>query len=120
MKRIYKYFSVTGVANTETLDTGLTSTPEEARKLIGLMIEVSGWAGNKIVVYRDTEKLAELPDYLFHTDASPASTNVQYTTTGERFLPLEHDIKVGDFVKVGISCGATLKIVRGAYIYEVM
>jgi hypothetical protein len=116
----YKRFNVTGIANTEALDSGMTSSTAEKYRILGLFLYVSGWIDNIIIAYHESTKKLEIPDYLVHTDESSGSTNVQKSVSVERFFPVDLELPVGQTFKVGISCGGTAKNLKGSYKYEVV
>jgi len=116
----YKKFAVTGSANVQVLDTaGVESTSDEKKTLHAVLLRVTGYAGNDIVVWREREKLAEVPDYLFDTEADLGAANFPYSTTKMQRLELELPIPVGETVKIGIVCGGTNKDISGAYVYSI-
>ncbi|RLI86423.1 MAG: hypothetical protein DRP01_04265 [Archaeoglobales archaeon] len=116
----FKYFSVSGQANKEKLDDGLQSTAAEKKRLISVLIQVDGYANNKIVGYHETTKVFEIPDSLIDTPANTGSTNQQYSFNRLNEIPVGIDMPVGTTFKVGIVCGATAKNITGAYMYEVI
>lgn len=119
MGRRYQYFSVTGSANTTVLDTGITSTQETKYHLVGMLVYVSGRAGNRVKVKLERTDLVDIPDYLIATDESTGSTNVQKASVAICEVPMGMDVPVGQAIQAGIKCGATAKNLFGAYIYEV-
>lgn len=113
-------FSVTGVANVTTLDTGLTSNTDEKYHLQGIYLRVSGWVDNIIIGMFMTTKILDIPDYLVHTDESTASGNTQKSVTLDRYFDINLDIPVGQTFKIGIQCGGTAKNLTGSYVYQAM
>jgi len=116
----FKKFTVTGTANKEVLDTGLQSTEAEKKRLLSVLIQVSGYADNDVVGYLETTKVFEIPDKLIDTDANTGSTNNQYSLNRINEIEVGVDMPVGTTFKVGIACGATAKNIRGAYRYEII
>lgn len=116
----FKKFSVTGQANQEVLDSGIQSTETEKKRLLSVLIQVSGYADNDIVGYLETTKVFEIPDKLIDTDANTGSTNQQYSYNRINEIEVGVDMPVGSVFKVGIKCGATAKNIRGAYRYEII
>lgn len=121
MPPIYrKEFTITGVANTTTEDTGLTSTEAETKRLVGMRLFVSGQIGNIIKGHLEREKILGLYDYHIDTDESSGSANVQKSVGKEQYFEINQDIPLGKTFKVGITCGATAKNVFGSYDYELV
>lgn len=120
MALYYKDFSVDGVANTETLDDGLTSTEAEPKRILSVYISVSGYQNNVIVGRIEREDILKIRDYVLDTYASTGSTNTQYSTTKLNEIKIEHDIPVGRTFKIGILCGGTATNIRGCYKYEII
>lgn len=119
MSKRYQGFSIVGVANVPTFDDGIESNQAEPKKLIGLMVHVSGYAANKVQLYLDNEKLADIYDYHFQSEADLGAANFPYATNRIGKIDLEIDIPIGQRLRACISCGGTLKTLYGCYIYEV-
>jgi len=116
----FKKFSVTGQANKETLDSGLQSTEAEKKRLLSVMVQVSGYADNTIVGYQEQTKVFEIPDSLIDTDVDTGSANSQHSVNRINEIEIGVDLPVGSTFKVGIVCGATAKNIVGAYRYEII
>ena len=116
----FKKFSVTGQANQETLDSGLQSTEAEKKRLLSVLIQVSGYASNDVVGYLEQTKVFEIPDSLIDTDTNTGSTNNQHSVNRINEIEVGVDLPVGSTFKVGIVCGATNKNIVGAYRYEII
>ncbi len=116
----FKHFSVSGQANQEVLDSGLQSTETEKKRLLSVMVQVSGYSSNKVVGYLEQTKVFELPDSLIDTDADTGSTNNQHSVNRINEIEIGVDMPVGSTFKIGIVCGATAKNLVGAYRYEVI
>lgn len=119
MSRRYQAFTITGVANVETFDGGLESTQAEPKRLIALLVHLSGYAANFVQLWREKEKLAEVYDYHFVTEADLGAANFPYVTNRLTRLDLEIDIPIGQRLKAALKCGATTKNLFGCYVYEV-
>jgi len=117
----YKYesFTVTGSANSTVYDIGITSTEEEPKHIESILVNVSGYAGNFIEGWVETERVLEIPDYIVDTDADTGSAVLPYSTYKLIEIPLDMDLPVGQTFKVAIRCGGTAKNLRGAYKYTV-
>lgn len=115
----YEGFIITGVANVQTFDAGIESNQAEPKKLIGLLVHLSGYAANRVQVYLDNEKLADIYDYHFVSEADLGAANFPYATNRLAKIDLEIEIPIGQRVKACIQCGATLKTMYGSYIFEV-
>ncbi len=119
MARRYKKFAVTGVANDLALDTGLSSTENEPKKLIGVMLNVVDQAGNTIEGWIETNLILEAPDYLFDAQTAAGAADAYASTVKTQFLQIDEVMEVGKIFKIGIRCGATNKDLFGAYVYEI-
>jgi len=119
---IYKQaFSVTGVANTEVLDsTGLKSTDAEKKRCLGIEIVVTAWNISKVQVWIDQLKLQEFYGEQCQTYESAGSTNVQKDVGRPQFFAVEVELDQGQTLYVGTSSGATLMSCYGCYVYEVI
>lgn len=120
MQKYYKAFSVTGAINTETPDGGIESTGKEKKKVTAIIVNVSGYAGNTIRVWIDTELIAELYDYNLNTEANDGDTNTPYSTAKMDRIPIDHELDIGETLLVAINCGGTAKNIQGAYEYEIL
>jgi len=118
-EKLYQSFSVTGVANSEVLDSGISSTETEKKKVISILICVSGYAGNMVRGWLEREKKLEIYDYVLDTSEA-SGTNAYRSTTKIIQIPVELEIPVGQTFKVGIYCGGTGKNIYGAYQYEII
>lgn len=119
MTKLYQSFTVTGVANTTTYDSGITSTDSEHKTVDSVIVSTSGQIGNKIQVWLEREKKAEVFDY--NLDTIEASGTATYKSTSKLLqIPLGIDVPVGQTLKVAIECGGTLKTIYGSYVYQII
>lgn len=114
----YQRFAVTGAANVETLDTGLESTTGFPKRIVSVIISVSGYADNIITGWVEEEQILTLPDYEVDTWADSGGTNTMHSTKKFIEIPIDRILDVGQRFKIGIECGGTAKNIRGAYKYE--
>lgn len=122
MTTFFQMFRVTGVANQETLDSGLKSTESEKRKLVSIHLECDKYAGtddNQIVGYWEKSKQFEFPEKLFPTELAAA---VAHSVHGGKMhvIPVDLEIPTGETFKVGNKCAATAVNIRGVYEYEIV
>jgi len=117
MKR-YEAFEITGVANKTAWAPALAGTEGVPKKLLGLLLFVTGQVGNIIQLDRERKTLLSLYDYHIDTDEQNANTNTVKSAAKMSWIDCEADVGVGTKVTVGIACGATNKDVYGAYVYE--
>lgn len=115
----YKAFTITGVANKQTFDVGIESTQAESKKLIALLVHLSGYAANFVQLYKENEKIADVYDYHFDTLADLGAANFPYSTAKLQRIDLEIDIPIGERVKACLQCAGTIKNLFGCYVYEV-
>lgn len=120
MPKYHKEFTVTGSANVTTFDAGLESTEAEKKKIVSVIINVSGYAGNVIEGWIDREKILGIYDYVINTEANDGDTNTPYSTNKILELEVDHELIVGQTFKIAIKCGGTAKNIQGAYKYELM
>lgn len=116
--RRYEAFTITGVANDTAWDDGLAGTEGVPKKLLGLLLCVTGHAGNLIKLDRERKTLLTLYDYHIDTDEDSGGANTLRSTSKMQWVDCEADVGVGVKVQVGIACGATAKNLFGAYVYE--
>lgn len=115
----YQAFTITGFANKQTFDAGIESNQAESKKLIALLVHLSGYAANFVQIYKETEKIADVYDYHFVTEADLGAANFPYVTNRLTKIDLEIDIPLGERVKACLQCGGTVKNLFGCYVYEV-
>lgn len=108
----YKSFSITGVSNITTFDSGLISSIEEPKKIRAVIISVSKWRGNIIEGWIETNNILSINDFVLNT-----SENEGCGVAIIR-IPIDELIKPGMIFKIAINCGATATDIRGAYEYE--
>ena len=117
MKR-YEAFTITGEVNDTAWDDGLVGTEGVPKKLLGLILFVTGQTGNIIKLDRERKTLLTLYDYHIDTDEQNTDTNTPKSATKINYIDIEVDVPVGIKAQVGIACGASAKDVYGAYVYE--
>lgn len=118
MAKRYKAFTITGVKNETKWDAGLKGTKAAPKKLLGLLLNVSGQAGNQILLDHERERLMSLYDYHLDTDEVNAADTHPKSDTKLIFVDIEQTVPAGEVVMVGIACGDTAKNVFGSYVYE--
>lgn len=116
----YKYFKVTGVANSTVYDSGLSSSMEAPKRLLGVMVNVTAHKGNKIQGWLEREKVFELPDYLIDTQEAGAVREDYKSFNKLNEIPVGVDMPVGTTFKTAIECGADATDIYGAYRYEIV
>jgi len=115
----YENLSITGVANSETeASQTLQTTQAEPKKLVGLMLTVSDYQGNSIIVYKDQTKIATIYDYLIDTFGNDGDTSTPYSTNKEKYIEFDEDLELGDEVTVALNCGANNTNLFGAFVYK--
>ena len=115
----YQAFTMLSDASKQKFDAGIESNQAEPKKLIGMLVHVTAQVGNRIQIYLDNEKLADIYDYHFDTVAVTGADTFPYSQSKLQKIDLEIDIPIGQRVKACIQCGGTLKTMYGSYIYEV-
>lgn len=119
MARKYrKDFTIIGSANSTQWDDGITSSEAETKKVIGVVLFVTGQIGNIIKGNLEREEILSIYDYHIDTDESTGSTNVQKSTGKKDYFDLDIELDVGKTFKMGHQSGATAKNVFGYYLYE--
>jgi len=119
-QKLYKAFRITGVANAEAEDTGITSTEAEPKRILELMVNVSGYQDNTVRAYVEREEVLSVPDYLLDTDADTGTTNTLYSTTKLNRFQINLELPVGQRFYAAHLCGAVATNLRGVYVYEIM
>lgn len=115
----YQAFTISGGANVSTYDTGIESNQAEPKKLIALLVHLSGYAANFVQLWKENQKIADVYDYHFVTEANDGDTSTPYATNRLTKIDLEIDIPLGERVKACLKCGATTKNLFGCYVYQV-
>jgi hypothetical protein len=119
-KKYYQEFAATGVIASTVFDgTGLTSPEGEKRLLTALLISVSTVQGNLLEAWLEREKLLSIYDNVLHTDLSAGATGYASTNRIIR-IEMNHEIPIGNVLKVAIKSGATANNIHGAYEYEIV
>jgi len=119
-QKLYKAFRITGVANAEMPDDGITSTEAEPKRVLELLLNVSGYQDNTVKAYVEREEVLSVPDYLLDTDANTGTTSTLYSTTKLNRFQINLELPVGQKFYAAHLCGATATNVRGVYVYEIM
>lgn len=109
---LYKSFSVTGVANVTTFDSGLISSIDEPKKINAVLISVSKWRSNILEGWIETNRILEINDFVLYT------SELEGCGAAIIRIPIDTVIKPGMIFKIAINCGATATNIRGAYEYE--
>lgn len=120
MGKRYKAFTITGTENTTKWDGGLKGTKAQPKKLLGLLLYVSGQAGNQILLDHERERLMSLYDYHIDTDEVNTADTHPKSDTKLNQIDIEQTVPAGETVMVGLACGATKKNVFGSYVYELI
>lgn len=115
----FQLFRITGVANSTEYDDGLESSKENPKRLLSVIVQVSGYSDNDVQGWLEREKILDIPDKCIDTDASVGGTNVQHSFNRLNEIEVGHEIPVGSTFKMAIKCGATNKDLIGAYRYEI-
>jgi hypothetical protein len=119
-KKYYQEFAATGVIASTVFDsTGLTSPEGEKRLLTAILISVSTVQGNLLEAWLEREKLLSIYDNVLHTDLSAGATGYASTTRIIR-IEMNHEIPIGNVLKVAIKSGAVANNIHGAYEYEIV
>jgi len=116
----YQRFNVTGDINDLVIDIGLSSTAAEKKRLVSLIVNVSDYEDNVIELYVGREKVGDIYDKVFGTDATTGAANIQYAQNKLIELPIDLEIVVGEFFQIGIRCGGTATDLHGAYKFEIV
>ena len=117
----FKPFRITGENNAQVLDVGLHSTETEKKRLLSVIIQVTGYSTpNEIVGYHETAKVFALPDSLIDTTEQFTDTNEAKSYNRLNEIEVMLDMPIGTIFQVGILSGATKKDLVGAYRYEII
>jgi len=119
-QKLYKAFRITGVANAETPDDGITSTEAEPKRILELLVNVSGYQDNTVKAYVEREEVLSVPDYLLDTDADSGTTNTMRSTTKLNRFEINLELPIGQKFYAAHLCGPIATNLRGVYVYELM
>lgn len=119
MAKKYEPFKITGLVNDTAWDPGISSTKAELVHLLGVIVNVTGHAGNRIKGDLERKTYFELYDYHLDTDEDTGAANTPRSTNKLNFIEVDEDIPLGATFAVAITCGATNKDLYGAYVYTV-
>lgn len=112
--------SVTGVINTQVFDAGLASTEKEKKRLIGVALQVTGYADNKVQGYHERAKVFEINDTLIDLELATFLENESKPGPRITYQEVGLEIPAGETFKAAIQCGPTAKDLKGHYVYELI
>ena len=101
----YKYVTVTGTANVETLSTLLTSTEAEPKHIEALLFIESTATENWVSILRayvENVRILDIPYAIFLID--PVATP---RLACDHWIPIDRALAVGEELKVGHVSGGT-------------
>ena len=105
----YESVEVLGTANSETLETILTSTEEEHKFIDALAFTettATHQRNAEVVAYIEREKIMDVPLYL-----TLIHTNNETRIADSQWFKLGHDLPVGQSLRVGhVSAGAASNV----------
>jgi len=119
-QKLYKAFRITGQANAEVQDEGIVSTEPEPKRILELIVNVSGYADNTVKAYVERKEMLSVPDYLLDTDADTGTANTLYSTTKLNRFEINLELPIGQKFYAAHLCGPTATNLRGVYVYEIM
>lgn len=110
--------SVTGVANTTTEYLVVESTEEEPKVIHAIHVNVSAQVGNRVEIWQEREKVADLYDYLL--DTREASGTNQYKSIKKmQRIDLDIDLPIGEKIKIMMVSGSTATDLHGWVEYTI-
>jgi len=113
-------FRITGVASDEIEDAGITSTEKEKKRIVGVGLQVTGYAGNDVKSYHERTKIFEIPDTMIDLEATAFNTDLSKPGPRMTYKEVGLDLPVGETFNVSIKCGATNHNLIGYYDYELI
>lgn len=117
----FKEFRLSGKTSQIAFDEGLESSKEEPKRLLSILVQVSGYDPNVDVAgYFEREKTFALPSSLIDTTEDAGTTNSMKSFNRINEIEVGIDLPVGSKYQVAISCGSTAKDLIGAYRYEII
>ncbi len=116
----FKFFKITGVINTTTYDSGLTSSAEAPKRLKSILINVTKHTEQKVQGWLEREKVFELSAYNLDTQELTTADLHPKTMNKLNEIPVGVDMPVGTTFKVAVECGASKIDLFGAYRYEIV
>jgi len=116
----FQKFTITGVADTVTPDTGLSSSKENPKRLLSVLVRISAYKDNDIQGWLEREKIFEMSDYLIDTGEIFTANYNGKSFNRLNEIEVGHDLPVGSTFTVALKCGSTANDLRGAYRYEII
>lgn len=113
-------FAVTGKANDTVLDSGLSSTATEKKRLLYCRAQVNEYKGNEIQGYHEKALVFGTRDTLLDYEAAGFNTDIKKPALRITEIEVGLDIPVGEKFQIGIKCGANLTYLYGFYAYEIV
>lgn len=113
-------FDVEAAAAATEFDSGLSSTSENPKTLLSVLIQVKELPSedSMLQIWYEQEKISEIPLFLLD---SPAPSGVAEIFSRNRLNEIEvgFEIPVGASIKVAVKAVSNTQTIRGAYRYEI-
>jgi len=116
---LYQGFHVVGTINITVLDAGLVSTATEPKRIDAVLIDVSAYQGDIIEGWIGTNRVLEVPDFVFSTRLAFGGANAYAATAKLSRIPVGLEVAVGQIFKIGVRCGGVAITIDGAYEYTI-
>lgn len=116
----FQKFDVEAAAGATEFDSGLSSTSENPKTVLSVLIQVKELPteDSYLQIWHEQEKISEIATFLLD---SPAASGVTEPFSFNRLNEIEvgFEIPVGATVKVAIKAVTSTQTIRGSYRYEI-
>lgn len=116
----FQPFAITGEANKVLFAKGLSSTTENPKRLLSILVQVSGYTENEIQGYLEREKVFGIPDSLIDTVEEGATDKIGKSFNRMNEIEVGLDLPIGATFEAALQCFANPKDLKGAYRYEII
>lgn len=113
-------FTITGEANKVIFAKGLSSTSENPKRLVSILVQVDGYTENEVQGYLEREKIFGIPDSLIDTVEEGATDKISKSFNRLNEIEVGVDMPVGSMFEAALQCFANPKNLKGAYRYEII
>ena len=116
----FQPFIITGEANKVIFAKGLSSTAENPKRLLKILVQVTGYTENEVQGYLEREKVFGIPDSFIDTVELAGTNNFSKSFNRMNEIEVGIDLPVGATFEAALQCFANPKDLKGAYLYEII
>jgi hypothetical protein len=95
------------------------STVAEPKHIDAVLIDVSAYQGDIIEGWIGTNRILEIPDFVFSTRLAFGGANAYAATAKISRIPVDMILPVGQIFKIAVRSGGVAITIDGAYEYQI-